>query len=105
MFNPFSASVISTVTVHVFSTDHCISVTGPQKVSKVSVSVRMSAAILQSRYKSLCATNTTRPRDFHTGDKAAALSGRFAGVIFRAIALENLPSVKGVLGNGCIRNI
>ncbi|PIO37292.1 hypothetical protein AB205_0033200 [Aquarana catesbeiana] len=50
-------------------------------------------------------TSPTRPRDFHTGDKAAALSGRFAGVIFRAIALENLPSVKGVLGNGCIRNI
>ncbi|CAI9568514.1 unnamed protein product, partial [Staurois parvus] len=33
MFNLFPASVINTATVYIFSTDHCISVTGSHKVS------------------------------------------------------------------------
>lgn len=44
--NPFPASVIRTVTVHIFSTDHCIIVTGPQKVSVSVLTVRRNIVVL-----------------------------------------------------------
>ncbi|CAI9548205.1 unnamed protein product [Staurois parvus] len=45
--NPFLPSAISTVSVLIFSTDHCIGVTGDVCDTKsVPPSVRMSAAIL-----------------------------------------------------------
>ncbi|CAI9554385.1 unnamed protein product, partial [Staurois parvus] len=52
--NPFLPSAIGTVSVHFISTDHCIGVTGDVSDTKsVPPRVRMSAAVPQSRYKSL----------------------------------------------------
>ncbi|CAI9580865.1 unnamed protein product, partial [Staurois parvus] len=52
--NPFMPSAISTVSVHFFSTDHCIGVTGDVSDTKsVPPSVRMPTTVPQSCYKSL----------------------------------------------------
>ncbi|CAI9622635.1 unnamed protein product, partial [Staurois parvus] len=52
--NPFLHSAISTVSVLFISTDHCTGVTGDVSDTKsVPPSVRMSAAVPQSHYKSL----------------------------------------------------
>ncbi|CAI9563339.1 unnamed protein product [Staurois parvus] len=61
--NPFLPSAIGTVSVVFFSTDHCIGVTGDVSDTKsIPPSVRMPAAVPQSRYKLLIIVITSKKK-------------------------------------------
>ncbi|CAI9594672.1 unnamed protein product, partial [Staurois parvus] len=62
--NPFLPSAINTVSVLFISTDQCIGATGDvSDIKSVLPSVRMPAAVPQSRYKLLIATITSKKKN------------------------------------------